>query len=163
MRFPGFHTLSQVCRCEALCFPTKWNGLYRQRPPAFHDAARHFTREAHPMARDTPDLKKALFVCPTNRAFSWWGWRGSNPRPLRCERSALTSWATSPNIKLFYISLRRLASPFLSALAIRLKKAGLLHIILIPGVYGDTIPSAAGQHDFCLEKTVLYPVHSEWH
>lgn len=27
----------------------------------------------------------------------WWGWRGSNPRPLRCERSALTSWATSPS------------------------------------------------------------------
>ena len=26
----------------------------------------------------------------------WWGWRGSNPRPHRCERCALTSWATSP-------------------------------------------------------------------
>ena len=38
--------------------------------------------------------KKALKI----KAFfkPWWGWRDSNPRPLRCERSALTSWATSP-------------------------------------------------------------------
>ena len=27
----------------------------------------------------------------------WWGWRGSNPRPPRCERGALTGWATSPS------------------------------------------------------------------
>ena len=23
--------------------------------------------------------------------FGWWGWRGSNPRPLACEANALTS------------------------------------------------------------------------
>ena len=34
----------------------------------------------------------------------WWGWRGSNPRPLRCERSALTSWATSPRKGYFIVS-----------------------------------------------------------
>ena len=34
----------------------------------------------------------------------WWGWRGSNPRPLRCERSALTNWATSPRKRYFTVS-----------------------------------------------------------
>jgi hypothetical protein len=28
--------------------------------------------------------------CDTDGVFAWWAERGSNPRPLRCERSALT-------------------------------------------------------------------------
>ena len=42
-------------------------------------------------------LLKKVGASVIRLAPTWWGWRGSNPRPLRCERSALTSWATSPN------------------------------------------------------------------
>ena len=35
----------------------------------------------------------------------WWRQRDSNPRPLRCERSALTSWAMPPILNKYIIIL----------------------------------------------------------
>ena len=53
-----------------------------------------------------PKVKRS----PFGDLLLWWGWRGSNPRPLRCERSALTSWATSPTRIIFYIKLGIIAT-----------------------------------------------------
>ena len=58
--------------------------------------------------RPFPSRPFILLLCKQKKPmlcigfFVWWGWRGSNPRPLRCERSALTSWATSPAQDIFY-------------------------------------------------------------
>ena len=65
-------------------------------------------------------------------SFLWWGWRGSNPRPLRCERSALTSWATSPNKGYCTANRGGLQAFFVRIpmkIASRLKKCARFHII----------------------------------
>ena len=61
-------------------------------------SGRFADRPSSPFERK-PNKKPPSWV-----AFVWWGWRGSNPRPLRCERSALTSWATSPRKGYFTVS-----------------------------------------------------------
>ncbi len=63
----------------------------------------------------SPSSSYATEKAPIGCFFCWWGWRGSNPRPLRCERSALTSWATSPNIRYFNASAARWQAPFFRA------------------------------------------------
>ena len=55
-------------------------------------------------AASSPIERKPNKKPPVQVVFVWWGWRGSNPRPLRCERSALTNWATSPRKRYFTVS-----------------------------------------------------------
>ena len=70
-------------------------------PSAGREKRRHcgvFSRGFEP-SRTQAKQKTTRWV-----VFVWWGWRGSNPRPLRCERSALTNWATSPRKRYFTVS-----------------------------------------------------------
>ena len=79
---------------------------------------------------------------------TWWGWRGSNPRPLRCERSALTNWATSPRKRYFTVSGSKWQALFRCFAQVGLDCfEGIGFVLLVCGVVAPVKMNSVGSVD----------------